>query len=103
MGQGPDFGRAGCILEATQAFDSLHPEESVSSTTVEVSETLAVPETSVAGEIPEQQSVGDGEGTNQAEPSSVQADEVPMPPAPPAPPAPPSAESQSATSEGKEE
>lgn len=102
-GKGLTLDEQAVSLEATQAFDSLHPEESVSSTTVEVSETLAVPETSVAGEIPEQQSVGDGEGTNQAEPSSVQADEVPMPPAPPAPPAPPSAESQSATSEGKEE
>ena len=102
-GKGLTLDEQDASLEATQAFDSLHPEESVSSTTVEVSETLAVPETSVAGEIPEQQSVGDGEGTNQAEPSSVQADEVPMPPAPPAPPAPPSAESQSATSEGKEE
>ena len=102
-GKGLTLDEQAASLEATQAFDSLHPEESVSSTTVEVSETLAVPETSVAGEIPEQQSVGDGEGTNQAEPSSVQADEVPMPPAPPAPPAPPSAESQSATSEGKEE
>ena len=95
-GKGLTLDEQAASLEATQAFDSLHPEESVSSTTVEVSETLAVPETSVAGEIPEQQSVGDGEGTNQAEPSSVQADEVPMPP-------PPSAESQSATSEGKEE
>ena len=102
-GKGLTLGEQAASPEATQAFDSLHPEESVSSTTVEVSETLAVPETPAAGEIPEQQSVGDGEGTNQAEPSSVQADEVPMPPAPPAPPAPPSAESQSATSEGKEE
>ena len=102
-GKGLTLDEQATSLEATQAFDSLHPEESVSSTTVEVSETLAVPETPAAGEIPEQQSVGDGEGTNQAEPSSVQADEVPMPPAPPAPPAPPSAESQSATSEGKEE
>lgn len=102
-GKGLTLDEQDASLEATQAFDSLHPEESVSSTTVEVSETLAVPETPAAGEIPEQQSVGDGEGTNQAEPSSVQADEVPMPPAPPAPPAPPSAESQSATSEGKEE
>ena len=102
-GKGLTLDEQAVSLEATQAFDSLHPEESVSSTTVEVSETLAVPETPAAGEIPEQQSVGDGEGTNQAEPSSVQADQVPMPPAPPAPPAPPSAESQSATSEGKEE
>lgn len=102
-GKGLTLDEQDASLEATQAFDSLHPEESVSSTTVEVSETLAVPQTPAAGEIPEQQSVGDGEGTNQAEPSSVQADEVPMPPAPPAPPAPPSAESQSATSEGKEE
>ena len=102
-GKGLTLDEQAASLEATQAFDSLHPEESVSSTTVEVSETLAVPETPAAGEIPEQQSVGDGEGTNQAEPSSVQADEVPMPPAPPAPPAPPSTESQSATSEGKEE
>ena len=102
-GKGLTLDEQAVSLEATQAFDSLHPEESVSSTTVEVSETLAVPQTPAAGEIPEQQSVGDGEGTNQAEPSSVQADEVPMPPAPPAPPAPPSAESQSATSEGKEE
>ena len=102
-GKGLTLDEQVASLEATQAFDSLHPEESVSSTTVEVSETLAVPQTPAAGEIPEQQSVGDGEGTNQAEPSSVQADEVPMPPAPPAPPAPPSAESQSATSEGKEE
>ena len=102
-GKGLALDEQAASLGATQAFDSLHPEGSVSSTTVEVSETLAVPETPAAGEIPEQQSVGDGEGTNQAEPSSVQADEVPMPPAPPAPPAPPSAESQSATSEGKEE
>lgn len=102
-GKGLTLDEQTASLEATQAFDSLHPEESVSSTTVEVSETLAVPETPAAGEIPEQQSVGDGEGTNQAEPSSVQADEVPMPPAPPAPPAPPSAEFRSATSEGKEE
>ena len=102
-GKGLALDEQAASLEATQASDSLHPEENVSSTTVEVSETLAVPETPAAGEIPEQQSVGDGEGTNQAEPSSVQADEVPMPPAPPAPPAPPSAESQSATSEGKEE
>ena len=102
-GKGLTLDEQTASLEATQAFDSLHPEESVSSTTVEVSETLAVPETPAAGEIPEQQSVGDGEGTNQTEPSSVQADEVPMPPAPPAPPAPPSAEFRSATSEGKEE
>lgn len=102
-GKGLTLDEQAVSLEATQTFDSLHPEESVSSTTVEVSETLAVPETPAAGEIPEQQSVGDGEGTNQTEPSSVQADEVPMPPAPPAPPAPPSAESQSVTSEGKEE
>ena len=102
-GKGLTLDEQTASLEATQAFDSLHPEESVSSTTVEVSETLAVPETPAAGEIPEQQSVGDGDGTNQAEPSSVQADEVPMPPAPPAPPAPPSAEFRSATSEGKEE